>query len=1084
MSGDGPGIKLQGVQLSPSQERNLLDHTRRQWKLLRTPCHHRIPAARSRLRHSLPRLTATWPAQLVHFRLRPTLPISGQDFAQFYALSRQNRSHLAPTNAPTFVVLLPVICMTLALVSHSVISFVLFMLDHSPFFLRTEFVDVLRCLLFLLKRLGNKFWQGEGPEYPQIVFDAVKDNPAYSELLCNIEPSGERPWFLAWFAEYLHTVRELPVYHEILAKMADFMCEELQHERFQDARPIIMVAATRVSPTILFQKSYHSSNYSQLLSSVLRRSQAEQMSRHRVEVPSILDIHAGTLVAVAFAPSYNDRKWKNARNSARDLITSALVNDVQDVSMVITQLCRFLAGRNIVVPAPTTRKQIWKRVYETLQTNDADGIVAIISAVARSAHLDILNKTPFSPAFQPSNSRKGAASAEAAFDEANHSLTIIRSGFLEALSKYADFNVSSSVLDVLRRPGMVKDIMVLMLSPVELIQVAAQTLVGLAFDVDVRLDCFRALLENLPDAALEGIFEFLNTFIQFAPVVPEACSLSKSLVRCFTDLIEVLCASHDGLLHNTHFLRPVAENGPTAELPKLWSLMTKSITVIFKRTPLWSTYFENEDMIVWMRDALIFGRDMLAQWRVIETAANSQQSSSLIRNPGKLSRVGKKMVNDLQDVLPELARWLRLTDEELLHQSFSLLQSLLDCFRETRITPSEAGIAKLSRHIDDARKKDPNRPQTRLDSTRLSKLENALVAFESDDDDIEIISHTIAPRSGQRMDNDVSKSKPKVLWEQGVSRISLSADTLKSGTSTLPPARSKPSTSRFFTDQDQQNLDAAVSFPTFRKSNNIAVAGASKSYAARRHDAGPKNEGGSTNVGTDESGSSESESEDDELPSGGGLAALGRFQRSPKVRKPAERRQVKTIDIPALKKPLQDRLNRRDDARRTALRLKPNVSGLHKVLLSWNYDHHGPEPPLMGEKTQLSHVPDRFTDYSQYRRVFEPLLLLECWSQIVQSKDESQDILECKVAARQYSDDYLDLDIFIPDSVTKDWYLTETDVVLLRHLDGKKCILAKTQSYRATPYVIQACLRCCVHPGNPDPGLQINTTWRLCKVFR
>jgi hypothetical protein len=112
-------------------------------------------------------------------------------------------------------------------------------------------VDVLRCQLFLLKRLGNKLWHGEGPEWIQIVFDAIKDNPKYSELLRNIEPSGERPWFLAWFAEYLYTVRELPVYSEIFAKMADFLCEELQHERFRDARPIIMVVATRVSSTIL-----------------------------------------------------------------------------------------------------------------------------------------------------------------------------------------------------------------------------------------------------------------------------------------------------------------------------------------------------------------------------------------------------------------------------------------------------------------------------------------------------------------------------------------------------------------------------------------------------------------------------------------------------------------------------------------------------------------------------------------------------------------------------------------------------------------------------------------------------------------
>jgi senataxin len=461
-------------------------------------------------------------------------------------------------------------------------------------------------------------------------------------------------------------------------------------------------------------------------------------------VANVLDIHAEIFVSVAFARPYNDPKWKNARIAARELITGTLVNDVQDVSAAIKQLCKLLAGRETVPPSCFIRKQIWAKCYVSLQTDDADGIVTIISIIVRSSHLDTLNKKAFSPAFQRT---EVSGSAEVAFEDINRSLTIIRSGFLEALSKYANYNISTSVLALLRRPGVVKDVMILMFSPLEDFQVAAQTLVGQAFDVDGRLDCFRALLEHSPDSALDGIFDFLETFIQCSPIVPEACSLSKSLVRCLTDVIEVLCAGHNALLQNDRFLKAVHKSGSTSALPRLWTLMTKSITVIFKRTPSWSVYFENEDMIVWMRDALIFGRDMLAQRRVIESAAvlaSEQCSSSEVSKPLESSSFGKKMINDLQDVLPELARWLRLTDEELLHQSFALLQSLLECFRESGIRPSPVGIGKLTKHIDDARKKDPSRPQTRLDSTRLSKLEDALAAFD-DDDDIEIISHTLPP---------------------------------------------------------------------------------------------------------------------------------------------------------------------------------------------------------------------------------------------------------------------------------------------------------------------------------------------------
>jgi senataxin len=114
-------------------------------------------------------------------------------------------------------------------------------------FFCTDFVDVLRCLLFLIKRLNNNLWEREGPEFPQVVFDAVKDNPSFSHLLQSIDSVGDRPWFISWFPEYLQTLYDLPIYADVLAKIIDFMCEELQHERFQEARPTIMTAATRVS---------------------------------------------------------------------------------------------------------------------------------------------------------------------------------------------------------------------------------------------------------------------------------------------------------------------------------------------------------------------------------------------------------------------------------------------------------------------------------------------------------------------------------------------------------------------------------------------------------------------------------------------------------------------------------------------------------------------------------------------------------------------------------------------------------------------------------------------------------------------
>ncbi|KIJ64432.1 hypothetical protein HYDPIDRAFT_187805 [Hydnomerulius pinastri MD-312] len=893
-----------------------------------------------------------------------------------------------------------------------------------------QFAHILKSLLFLLKRLQAELWKGEGPEFPQVVFDAIKDSPSYVKLVEDVNPSDEKPWFLSWFGEYLWSLKDSNVFGDVLAKVVDLLCEELQHERFKDVRPTVMFAAIR------------------LLSSLIRKAQTEDLSRHRSAISSVLDIHAEVFISVAFGRQYADEKWKSVRSAARDLVIASLARDVREIANSVSQSCEFLAGRTDNFSVCTVREQIWKKAYESLQTNDADGAASLLGIVAQYSHLDTLNGRAYKPILTKPN-------AQVAFDAINRSIHVTRQGFVDTISKFANYNQPAFLRDVLRRPNVAKDVMTLMLSPIDDIQSAAKTLVGQAFDVDVRLDCFRALLSNLPDPSFSGIFGFLEKYNRHAPLVTEACSLSKALVQCLTDIIEVLCSSPDGLLHSNEFLRPDDTQGPAAQLPQLWTLMTQSITVIFKRTPLWSDYFDIPDMTVWMRDALIFGRDMLAQWKVMESAGvtSAGESSLRAKKPSKLSRVGKRMINDLQPVLPELARWLRLSDEELLHQSFALIQTVLECFRTTGVPPSETGLAKLNKHVDDARKKTAGAPKTRLDSTRISKLEDALAVFESDDDDVEIVSSTTATSRASTSAPPPKGAKPPKQEVQ----------------TRLKPLLQQPAKPERI---DRTKVEAPA-FPTFRRAEPTAISGPSRLPPAAKEV--PK---AAQSV---PSSSSDSESDDDGGPKG--LAALSRFQKSPKIQKPAERRQVKMLDVTNQgKNATMERLNRRDDARRRALRLKPDISGLHRALLSWNYDHDGPDPPTHGAKPKLLHVPDKFADHRQYLSVFEPLLLLECWAQIMQSKDEKQESYDCKISSKRFTDDFIDLEATISESVQKDWRLSETDVVLLKHPDGKKSLLAKTQSYRTTPVGAQMTVRCFV-PSGSDLGLQINTVWSLRKIF-
>lgn len=115
------------------------------------------------------------------------------------------------------------------------------------YLLVSDFAHILKCMLFLLKRLSASLWNGEAPEFPQVVFDAIKDNPSYIKLIEEVAPLDEKPWFLSWFGEYLLSLKDSNVFGDVLARIIDFLCEELQHERFKEVRPVVMFAAIRVS---------------------------------------------------------------------------------------------------------------------------------------------------------------------------------------------------------------------------------------------------------------------------------------------------------------------------------------------------------------------------------------------------------------------------------------------------------------------------------------------------------------------------------------------------------------------------------------------------------------------------------------------------------------------------------------------------------------------------------------------------------------------------------------------------------------------------------------------------------------------
>lgn len=698
----------------------------------------------------------------------------------------------------------------------------------------------------------------------------------------------------------------------------------------------------------------------------------------------------------------------------------------------------------------------WRQVYLMFSGDDKEVMELLIVSVGLTAVFDNLNADAYIPPTFPPNARESLVSVVSSL---NANLNDARSNFLDAVTRFTNSSSSSPdfIQSLLGTGPVIKNVVVMLLSPIDELQMASQILVGRAYDVDIRSECFRALLERHPGPSIHALTSSLESFIELARILPEACGFAKVLVRCMTDVIEVLTNGHDGLFLNRTFCERSA-GICRSSLPRFWQAMCQSIMTIFRRTPTWSRVIDPDAMIDWMRDALIFARDLLAQWRTFEKAAAQDDIQSPTKSLRKASLIGKQILNDMQPILTESIRWLRLTDLELLHQSATLIQSLLECFRNIGLRPSDDAIKKLEKFLESARRvSTPIAFQTKLSEAHLSGLASLLSSF-TQDDEIKLIDNPSIPST-----NSVQRRNQNAL--------EITSEDKNAGT--MP--EEAVTTGRL--------MSTPMSVPLSLRPNQFSEkrqngSGVKVSTEALKRSIPVKHETRAIKV----SESSESETSDEEA---GGLASLSKLQKSPAVKKTMERRGIKIME-PFLNRnnAALERVRKREEVQRTLLRLKPDIKPLYRLILSWNYNHEGSEPPNSGMREAYTAIPDNFRSGETYQSILEPLLVLECWNQLIKSKQEAIESLKARINSRQYVDDFLELDISIIDRIPDKWRLAETDVVLLHNPDKGKSILSKVQSSRRMATEVQATLHCLTDANGSDPGLHISSQWKLSKVFR
>lgn len=481
------------------------------------------------------------------------------------------------------------------------------------------------------------------------------------------------------------------------------------------------------------------------------------------------------------------------------------------------------------------------------------------------------------------------------------------------------------------------------------------------------------------------------------------------------------------------------------------------------------------------------------------------------------------MVEALNEPLVKMTAWLRLNDRDLLEQTASVTVQLVERFAKAGISVSEEAVKRIRRLAD--KMKDPKARKEQL--LKPEQVQAMIGALARHPDYADELLHLVNPanrdaqkeqwgkllngkpsgstgsagRSGKstpiELDSDESSdTTPHVKSSAKTSSLTASSSTTKKAimsqkSSTASHLPSKPGTS-----SSRPGLAGAKNLPAKPaaryKTAPTRMKNAIYSHAAMRAAQGHT--------------SSDDDSEDENYQRAGlagfepSKAGTSRVTKPTHISQTAEQRKAKLLDLSlnTVQEVQQGQGARRRGQRimtaadlavqsqnKARMRYNPDYSDLHRRILQWNLNQSGPTPEPSFRWPQT--IPASFEDVDEYINTFLPLLLLECWSEVITAKEEMQsgdseiEPFTGRLAGRVSVDDFTEIFISV-DRLGERSAISENDVIVL---NGPAQTIGKIHQVIRKPQKIDVVIRC--HLGRDDGSvsraLMNGTNWSIRKLF-
>ena len=499
-------------------------------------------------------------------------------------------------------------------------------------------------------------------------------------------------------------------------------------------------------------------------------------------------------------------------------------------------------------------------------------------------------------------------------------------------------------------------------------------------------------------------------------------------IKTAMDILDVLCDPSSGMLR-----RGSTDTRESDAVRQYWRYQWYLLGTVFKCTEQWSNVVsDKEKMTDLCRDTMQFAEALFSQFDLF--AAASLHSAKEGETPDRI----KKGLLDSSAGSPAMAldgmsKWLRLKDEYLVVTCVKLVSLLLRRLGEKKVAVAQETLSYIEEISLSSSTRSKLSPQQKAELIRsLEAYSGRTIEPSVQSKKQGTLNQFVTQKGGSEVVHNLTRNEfdDGGISDHVLQQLSSSVEANKVLRSQKPPQKpaaslpklpkQEPHDRKAFIEERKKLLEASKlrnKEAAAHLRGEMGIRAETKGQGSGLNGIGVKGKDHTKKSEDSMMVSSESDSESDD--------EMDKVLFGDNMKKVAAGR-PKLTQAPAPVKITRQQRNAKD----MRARLAPDLSGLHRTILSWDFYADSKYPPTANAEDHSS-IQNTFPTALAWQNSFEPMLILEAWQTFCAARDDhSSKPFAIKIANRLSIDSFIEVGTAMSFAEGKYLGISEGDIVL------------------------------------------------------